>query len=304
MDQPVSKEFVFQCGHVFNKNRIGFVTNHAATTAQGAPNSQLYILRDGKDWGFTVMKWDAVAISATLKPIPAILVLGRDGEVLIGDAQGYREERINESGISPSGLGPLRSMRTIADSIFAVGMARQVYRRLGDKTWSRCEAGLPAEISLHEVSGFNSVDGFSVDDLYAVGWRGEIWHFDGKLWRQEMNSVHQTLFDVRVVSPSIVYACGENGALLKGNKGKWTALDFRGPRPAFRSMAWFHEKLFLADGHALYVLDKGALSEVDFGVGATVPSAHVHSNDGVLLSVAGKEVFLTSDGITWTALPI
>jgi hypothetical protein len=57
-------------------------------------------------------------------------------------------------------------------------------------------------------------------------------------------------------------------------------------------------------GVALYRLDGTTVSVVDFGVGDTVPCAHVHANNEVLLSIAGKEVFMTTDGSTWTALPI
>jgi hypothetical protein len=302
--ERVSNEFVFQRGHVFTTSRVCFVTNHERSTAQHVANAQLYILRDGKDWGFTSLQWAAVAVSSTLQPCPTILVLGRDGEVLIGDARGYREERIGNAGASPPSRGPMRNMRTVAGSAFAVGMGRQVYRRVAEGTWAQHESGLPRETSIAEVAGFNSIDGAAIDDLYAVGWGGEIWHHDGTLWRQEDSTTDLPLFDVVAASPSHVYACGQAGTILRGHAGRWTSVEFAGPKVSFRSMAWFQKKLFLADGHALYVLDNGKLSVVDLDVGATVPSSCVHANDGILLSDAGKEVFTTSNGVTWTPLPI
>jgi hypothetical protein len=198
----------------------------------------------------------------------------------------------------------MRKMRTVAGSVFGVGMARQVYRRIADGAWTQYESGLPSITPLAQAGGFNSIDGSAIDDLYAVGWSGEIWHHDGELWRQESNATNLPLFDVLAVSPSAVYACGQAGTILRGHTGQWTPVEFEGPRVTFRSMAWFHGRLYLADGHALYVLNDGKLLQVDFGVGAIVPSRHLHSNDGILLSVAGKEVFTTHNGTTWTALPI
>lgn len=301
---PITKEFVFQTGHVFTATRLCFITNHPNSTAKEVPNAQLYILRDGKNWGSTLMKWAAVELTCTVRPSPTIFVLGREGEILIGDAGGFREERIDDSGVSPLRRGPMRNIRNVSETVFAVGMAMQVYRRLGDNTWRRHEFGLPTEQPALKVVGFNSVDGPAVDDLYAVGWGGEIWHHNGEAWQQQESPTNLALFDVLAVSPSLIYACGQEGTIVKGYSGQWGIVDFLGVKADFRSMAWFNNKLFLADGHALYVLDNGVLSAVDFGVGAIVPSSHVHANEGILLSVAGKEVFITADGATWTPLPI
>jgi len=264
----------------------------------------LYLFRNGKDWSQTVVKWASVGLTSVLQPVPTIVVLGRDGEVLIGTSKGYREEQINDLGASPLRRGPMRNIRAISGTVFAVGMARQVYRRLGDNTWARYEEGLPVDIPPLKVAGFNSIDGAAIDDIYSVGWGGEIWHHDGTLWLPEESPTNLALFDVLAISASKIYACGQAGTLLQGRSGLWEVVEFEGPRPTFRSMAWFQDKLYLADGQALFTLENGELSVVDFGVGVTVPSGHLHTGDGILLSVAGKEVFMTTDAVTWVPLPI
>jgi hypothetical protein len=301
---PVTREFVFQSGFVSSRARLAFVTNHVKATEDEIPNAQLFVFRNGRDWSQTVMEWSAVGLAGMLEPVPTVVVLGRDGETLTGDANGLRQGQIDDQGASPLKRGPMRNIRAIAESVFAVGMARQVYRRMGDNTWIRYEDGLPSEIPHLKVAGFNSIDGATLDDLYTVGWGGEIWHHDGTEWWQEESPTNLALFDVLVVSPSEVYGCGQAGTILRGSTGQWSLLEFEGPKPTFRSMAWFNGKLYLADGLALYSWVDGVLSVVDFGVGEVVPSAHLHANDGILLSVAGKEVFTTPDGAKWDSLPI
>jgi hypothetical protein len=301
---PISKEFVFQSGYVSSKTRLCFLTNHADATKEETPNCQLFILREGKNWSQTVMTWEGVRLSGVLLPMPTVFVLGREGEVLVGDANGYRQESIFDGNASPMRRGPMRNMRAIAGSIYAVGMARQIYRRTGDKQWRTQEAGLPGSSVSLKVVGFNSINGSGDDDLYVVGWGGEIWHYSGLSWLQEESPTNLTLFDICLDSTGEAWVCGQSGIILRGRNKRWDLVEYEGEKPTFRSMTWFKNNLYLADGYGLYVLIGNKLSNVDFGVGAMVPSSHVHAGDDILLSVAGKEVFSTSDGINWNPLPI
>jgi hypothetical protein len=221
---PITKEFAFQAGLVARTDRECFITNHVKATASDIHNAQLFILRDRKDWGQSVVKWRAV--------------------------------------------------------------------------------GLPGPTGELVVTGFNAIAGAAIDDLYAVGWGGEIWHHHGTAWKREESPTALALFDVVAVSPSEIYACGKGGTVLrKRSGGAWEPLPLD-TKAELRSMAWFADTLFLADGYALYRLAGDKLEVVDFGVDAVVPSAHLHADFGTLLSVAGKEVFRSFDGWSWTRLPI
>jgi len=57
-------------------------------------------------------------------------------------------------------------------------MDRQVYRREDVNKWVCLDATMrPGKDA--GVVGFESVTGFSAKDVYAAGWGGEIWRFDG-----------------------------------------------------------------------------------------------------------------------------
>ncbi len=58
-------------------------------------------------------------------------------------------------------------------------MKRQVYRRGGERRWTDMSAPFPKP---RETAGFEAIDGYSSNEIYAVGWSGEIWQFNGKKW--------------------------------------------------------------------------------------------------------------------------
>jgi len=302
--EAVTKHFVFRKGFICDKNRFYFITAYEEALAEGIPGSQVYILIDRQDWYSHAVTWDAVGVTAISHPERTGIVVGRDGDALIGTASGFAEETVDDNGAGPANRGPLRSVRSVGEHVFTVGMDYQVYRRTGRNKWERYENGLPGPPPMPKVVGFNAIDGSDPNDLHAVGWGGEIWYYDGTRWNEASSPTNVALMDVIAVSKKQLYVCGQEGVILKGYRDKWDVVDYEGAEELeFRSLAWFRKKLYLADGHALYVLEDDGLSEVDFGVEAIVPSSHLHVNAGRILSVAGKEVFISTNGTDWDEVP-
>jgi hypothetical protein len=121
-------QFVFQCGHVFSKSRLlCFVTNHEQSTSRGIPNATYYVLRDGKEWVFTLAKWAAVALAAVKEPVPMIAMLGR-----IGNAQGHREELVD------FGVGATVPSAHVhaGDEILLSVAGKEVFQTMDAATWT------------------------------------------------------------------------------------------------------------------------------------------------------------------------
>lgn len=298
----ISERFVFQKGFVFDRNRIYFMTNHQESTEKEIPNTQLFILSNNADWFSHNVLWEGVGVTAFSHPVRTCIMLGRDGNVLVGTPSGFSEEVIDCGGYSPLSRGPLRNIKNINGSIFAVGMGRQIYQRRSTNDWIRFDKGIPESVDLFQVTGLNSIGGVDADDLYAVGWEGEIWHYEDNIWKKVDSPTNVALFDVLAVSQTEIYMCGQYGTIFKGFGNRWQVIEYEGPRLNFRSMAWFKNRLYLADGHSLRVLSDGKLELVDFGIGQAVPSSYLHENDGLLLSLAGKELFITGDTVHWKSL--
>ncbi len=73
--------------------------------------------------------------------------------------------------------------------------------------------------------GFESIDGFSAKDLYAVGWQGEIWQRKGARWRLIDSRVPSNLNAVCCAEDGVVYAVGDGGVMIKGRDDDWTVID-------------------------------------------------------------------------------
>jgi len=194
-------------------------------------------------------------------------------------------------------------VRAIGDYFVAVGMKRQVYRRKIVKgPWSRFDAGVLLEDSSLDIAGFLSVDGIGNDEIYAVGYRGEIWMRNAKEWQQINSPVKTRLECVRCGADGTVLICGENGVILKGSKKQWQVVDTKGIKDTFKSAAQFKGQWYVADEEGgLYVVkDDGLHVEPDFAK-LKATTGVLDSNGSALLSL-GEEDIVLFDGKKWTRL--
>lgn len=83
--------------------------------------------------------------------------------------------------------GGVSRCKTINGRLYGCSVARTVLRWEGEGRWScisdeliQKTLGLPGTTEY----GFDAIDGFAEDDIYAVGGNGDAWHYDGNLWAQ------------------------------------------------------------------------------------------------------------------------
>ena len=107
------------------------------------------------------------------KPAEKLVVVSPDGDVYT-----YIGGKETTEKISPEPFD-LRFCGAIAGSAYACGMKRQVYRRSGEARWVEMHAPEPKG---KRVAGFEAIAGFDEQEIYAVGWEGEIWELAKKKW--------------------------------------------------------------------------------------------------------------------------
>ena len=115
-----------------------------------------------------------------------------------------RDERLTGPGIDISKRGPLRCARLIAGSVYAVGADRQVYQQTTERSWRRLDDEQSAPPP-DTATSFESVDGYSADEIYAVGLRGEIWQRSHG-WQQVFSPANRPLSAVCCAGDGRVYA--------------------------------------------------------------------------------------------------
>ena len=100
-----------------------------------------------------------------------------------------------------------------------------------------------------------------------------------------------------------MYACGDRGVLLKGQQDRWQPVEYKGRNNRnLLSMVSFQQRLYFADGQRLCCLLEGEMVPVEVtleGKKGEVSAHRVVTDGESLISIAGKEIYLTRDGVSW-----
>ncbi len=117
----------------------------------------------------------------------------------------------------------LRHVQSIANSTYCVDNMGGIFQLdEPNNKWLRIFPG-----DLKSADGgqpmFNAITGFASDDLYAVGFGGQIWHFDGQSWSQKSSPTTYILTNATVMK-DLVVICGVGGVLVQGRDDSFEAL--------------------------------------------------------------------------------
>jgi hypothetical protein len=244
------------------------------------------------------------SLAAVDTPTPALFSMGAEGEITINSAAGAVVESVDESDEGPSDLLQLRSIRRIGHSIYVAGLGRHVYRRNGPGVWQAIDEGVfvPRARRVDPV-GFEAIDGLQENAIYAVGYLGEIWFYDGQSWIQQDSPTNVVLNCVRCRALDEVYIAGMAGTLLRGSNGVWEVIQQDETEDDFWGMTLFHDRIYVAAYDGIFAVDGDTLTRVDLGLGPKFTTAYLDAREGVMWSVGQKHLAETDDGVTWREIP-
>ncbi len=271
-------------------NLVYVISRMKTLNSQGIAHTTLVGIFRGA-WGDAMNTvWNSTAIAVARAPAEKVVLIGEDGDV-----ETYVGGKVEKESIRPAPVH-LRNARTIDGHVYAFGMKRQVYQRTGELTWVDISAPMAGAT---DALGFEAGDGFNAKEIYAVGWAGEIWQYDGSRWSQRKSPVSVTLTSVCCAENGKVYAAGREGVLLEGRGEQWAPVELSTPANAdFWDLCWFGGRLYVATSVGLFTLEGDALVPVDFGEKAPQTFFSLSSFDGVLWSV-GKADVASFNGKIW-----
>ena len=302
-----SANWSFSRGIALNDDRI-FLTSFPDSSGEPQPVTQVTSWSPARTASF-MLPFEAKSIVFSANPEQHGILLGPFGEIFVSTSHGNSEESLSSAADGPARYGPMRDLRTIDGNVYAVGMNRQCYRRecgsdaLASVVWARADGGVLNVGPPDPVVGFNSIDGFSNHDLYAVGWQGEIWHSDGKHWDTSCQPTNLKLERVVCAENGLVYAVGQSGVIVTGSGHQWEIVPQDLTRDQFWCAVWFQERLWLATRGKVYVLDRNrTLKEVDMGLIGNATCGWLTSSENKLWSIGSHHVLSTTDGEQWRQL--
>lgn len=290
MSKSVADDRELVRGAAYMGELLYVITKVKALQEQDIAHASLVGIYQGR-WGDAFnTTWNATALAfARHAPEKAVLI-GEDGEV----ATYGRGQRTDES-LQPTPV-MIRNARTIGGEVYACGAKREVYRRTGENQWLDISAPRAQQ---SEALGFEAIDGLAHDDIYAVGWGGEIWRYDGRAWRSCESPTKVILSAVCCAGDGVVYAAGQGGVMLRGRGDAWEAIAREDDVTTdLWDLCWFQDKLYVAGNTALFTLEENRLVPVDLSAVAPVSCFSLSTAQGVLWSV-GKANVIAFDGTHW-----
>lgn len=254
---------------------------------------------DGQ-WSRQAFDTQAVSLCLLREPDTALLMLSTDGRVDRWGGAGFSVEHVAADHAERL---TMREIRAIGQCAYAVGMGRRVFRCNADGAWESIDAGVRQEASDDTTSGFNSIDGFSQQDIIAVGWDGDIWHFNGAGWQSLPSPTRLALNKVICMPDGYAYAVGQVGLILRGQAEHWEVIANPLTTRDFCSACHFRGSLYALSSHGLFVLDGEHLREVELPA-LTMSQrgrfSDVSATDEALWLVSDNMAIRTTDGVSWS----
>ncbi|NJO16339.1 MAG: hypothetical protein HC877_11510 [Thioploca sp.] len=233
--------------------------------------------------------WDCTAIAVAKKPEEKMVIVGEDGEVCTYVGGVEKKER------TLSKVSMIRSANAINGYVYACGMKRQVFKRVSENKW----IDISAPCKKAEKVGFEAIDGFSENEVYAVGWNGEIWKHDGTIWSLCCNLTNVILTAVCCASDGAVYVVGKQGTIIKGRNDIWEIVELEDEvEKDFWGICFYKNKLYISSMSELYTLNKNQLEQVDFKKTEASSFYGLTQAEDVMWSIGARDV-LSFDGEEW-----
>ena len=208
--------------------------------------------------------------------------------------------------------------KSIDNEAYLFGRFRKLYIRTGAQEWkdisyedeypdlhSDLEQYKKQKVHLRDIGiGFNDIDGFNKNDIYACGDGGDLWHFNSKKWKKLDLPVDSDLTTILCAYDGYVYIGLTHGNIIKGRyheDGIESWVIIKGEGGTTNSLAWFQDKVYIGSDLGLYTINsQSEINQYQFPKDGWQQYSfkHVTSCKEALLSY-GTDQALVFDGKEW-----
>ncbi len=227
-------------------------------------------------WGYRQFEGGWASPIAVHSKFKEFLVADRAGDVYyfgLGKNKQYE----------PS-TGGIIGLKNIDGSIYGVGASRSVRKRLDTGGWNLSQElkNIPGAQQA-SGKGFKDIDGFSQNDIYAVGGERDVWHFDGEDWTP-LDISRRPFFCTCVVcaEDGYVYIGGENGVIARGRGDIWKTYYPEDHEEDFKSIVSYRGRVFAGTEEDTFIIGEDLIPQpYDF--------------EGQLRPIAGRFMYTAYD---------
>jgi len=238
-----------------------------------------------------------ISCCMTQNPALSLLRIGYEGDyaqqfagsLILGNIHNERSNPIDRKI-----YGDVARVRNISGRAHAIGSGGSAYRQVAEQSLEAILSGTDPEATLMDV------DGFSHNEIYAVGLAGKIFRFDGKRWHEISSPTNVMLTGVHCAPDGKVYISGTKGTIISGRHNSFAVYDIE-VEFDFRGISSFSSKVFVASGAQLFEVGVNGLVAVQFGLDRPVTTGSLSEGQDVLWSIGEQDV-LSFDGENWSEI--
>lgn len=252
----------------------------------------------------TFTKFGIINIEVAQVPKPHVVAIDYAGQIYAeGSGLEDMETKIPYDEIKGPQRGGMVNPKNIGGYVYAVGARRSVCRREGPNHWVPLwndSLPIPKVKSTPDLDdfGFEAIDGFSPDDIYAAGGKGDVWHFDGKRWRQIPFPSNMDLYNVCCGGDGQVYIGAQSGHVFRGRGQKWEHICKGGISLRFKDMVWFQDSVWCTNDYGIWRIHNGKRDSVDLPPGICSCAGYASAADGIMV-MAGMYGAAMHNGKEW-----
>lgn len=239
--------------------------------------------------------FDSVCSVAYSKADNSVFWLGADGLVTILKDNAISTEQIE----GPLIYGPLTKIKLIGKKLFVCGYGGQLYVRSGLNNWSLIRTPAFSEKCPQDSINLEDIDGVAEDEIYVIGWKGLVLHFDGKGWTDVQVPTNQHLTSIRCVAHEKIFLCGDKGIFMSGYRTQWTDHTSSDYSFNFWDIEHFKDKIYLTNPQQLLSWDGQIFEEIHVPSSKEICFNRLHANSDVLWAFCVDDLFYF-DGDMWS----
>lgn len=297
MDDLEHAKLTFIDGAAVDQGEVELYLACSFTDINIGKSRMLLLRKDGK-WGHHDVSTYARSVDISNNPF-GFFALGKDGVVSIGSLSQISFEFIDDAGTGAGKLGYVKRIKNIGENLYVCGDLHQVYQRKNG-SWAHMDNDIIIKDPRAVGVSLNDIDGLSDNDIYTVGDRGVIYHFDGAGWEKLESPTNCNLERVLCSSSDEIYITGGLGTLLRGNKNGWKVIHPDNPiNDTIWGVAKFQNCIYLSTNLQLYKLNGDVLEAVDTGIPVSGSYYRLTASKTKLWSIGVNDIS-AFDGSTWS----
>ncbi len=193
----------------------------------------------------------------------------------------------------------VRFLKNIGGAIYSGGTNRHLHVRDRGQHWTELSSETMRP-DTEDPIGFESLDGFGPDELYAVGWSGALWTRAEGRW-SEIDSPTNLILTTVTAGTDRLFAAGQLGTILEGRGNDWRIVEHDETDADIWAAASFGGATYFATGRAILKWEDGEIS-VAHHIDDTVRTAQDLKVGPSGLWSIGQQDLVLFDGEDWISV--